>query len=388
MRPHSLLVFCSVFLCGALMAQAHPLLRDGMEVEFKPQLVRVTVDVSLKEISVAQGVDIRTDGIVDTDALDHAAEVHGGYLLKHLTLSANGAPLPGKIVKVTPPPVFNEPEETFYRYELEYHVSGPLPAQVVFFQDMLKEWPYAAGIAWDVSYVVRIKRSGTLTSWLLPIHQQTPLPTGWGGPAASASQAAQADGWRTFWEYFRHGVIHILTGYDHLLFVAALVIATMNFWEMVKVIAAFTLAHTLTLTLSVFNVVRLPSHFVEPVIALSIVFVALENIYRPQRAHSRFRLAVAFGFGLVHGLGFAGGLLDAMKGLPSTGIWIALAAFSLGVEIGHQVVVLPLFGMLTLSRHKVRAKLQASILRYGSVAISCCGAYYFVVALRQQVFSR
>lgn len=388
MRLHSLLIFSLAFLCGAFMAQAHPLLRDGMQVEFEPRIVRVTVDVSLKEISVAQGVDFRDNGIVDTDALDHAAGTHGDYLLKHLTLSTNGIPFSGKIVKLTPPPLFNEPEETFYRYELEYPVVGPLPAQIVFYQDMLKEWPYAAGIAWDVSYVVRIKRSNGITSWLLPCRQQTTFPTGWETPGATATLAAHADDWRTFREYFWHGVMHILTGYDHLLFVSALVIATMNFWEMVKVIAAFTLAHTLTLTLSVFNIVRLPSYFVEPVIALSIVFVALENIIWPQRAHSRFRLAVAFGFGLIHGLGFAGGLLDAMEGLPSIGIWIALAAFSLGVEIGHQFVVLPLFGLLTLGRHKVGTKLQAPILRFGSVIISCCGAYYFVVALHEQLFSR
>jgi hypothetical protein len=185
-----------------------------------------------------------------------------------------------------------------------------------------------------------------------------------------------------------HGVMHILTGYDHLLFVSALVIATLSFWEMVKVIAAFTLAHTLTLALSVFDVVRLPSAIVEPAIALSIVFVALENVLWPQRAHSRARLAIAFGFGLVHGLGFAGGLLDAMTGLPSIGIWIALVAFSLGVEIGHQAVVLPLFGLVSVSRGKVQPLLQARILRCGSVLIALCGAYYLVVALRGQFFAR
>ena len=178
------------------------------------------------------------------------------------------------------------------------------------------------------------------------------------------------------------------TGYDHLLFVAALVIATMSFWEMVKVIAAFTLAHTITLVLSVFDIFRLPTFIVEPVIALSIVFVALENVIAPQRAHSRLRLAVAFGFGLIHGLGFAGGLRDAMQGLPSIGLWIALAAFSAGVEIGHQLVVLPLFGLLTLSRRKLSEGIHPSTLRYGSAAISCGGAYYLVVALREQFFSR
>ena len=78
--------------------------------------------------------------------------------------------------------------------------------------------------------------------------------------------------------------MQILTGYDHLLFVSALVVATLSFWEFVKVIAAFTLAHTITLALSVFDIFRLPPGIVQPVIALNIVFVSLENILRPQRA--------------------------------------------------------------------------------------------------------
>ena len=163
------------------------------------------------------------------------------------------------------------------------------------------------------------------------------IPTGWESSGQPAAESAQTNGWRTCREYLWHGVMHILTGYDHLLFVSALVIATLSFWEMVKVIAAFTLAHTITLVLSVFDIFRLPPFIVEPVIALSIVFIALENVLAPNRAHSRLRLAVAFGFGLIHGLGFAGGLREAMAGLPSIGIWIALAAFSTGVEIGHQV---------------------------------------------------
>jgi hypothetical protein len=99
----------------------------------------------------------------------------------------------------------------------------------------------------------------------------------------------------------------------------------------------------------------MPSAIVEPVIAASIVIVALQNLLRPQSTHSRARLLVAFGFGLVHGLGFAGGLLDAMEGLPSLGIWIALLAFSIGVEVGHQVVVLPLFSALAASRRNQRS---------------------------------
>lgn len=381
----TLLLACFIFLAVRPAGHAHPSLQNAMWVQFEPQMVRVAVNVSLKEILVAHGVAPGASGGVDPTALERSAEEHGRYVLSHLALSVEDVSLTGTVAKLTPPRLFGDPEKTFYQYELEYPLAGPPPAEVAFFHSMLKEWPYAAGTAWDVSYVVRTKRldSAEVSTWLLRNQERASFPTGWPGAAQPTAQGGAADGWRTFREYLWHGVMHILTGYDHLLFVAALVIATAGFWEMVKVIAAFTLAHTLTLALSVFDIIRLPSSIVEPVIALSIVVVALENVFWPQHAHSRVRLAVAFGFGLVHGLGFAGGLLDAMAGLPAIGIWIALAAFSVGVEIGHQVVVLPLFGLLTLSRHKLHAGFNSATLRYGSLAISCCGAYYLVAALHE-----
>ena len=359
-------------------AEAHHDLQNAMWVQFEPASVRVALNVSLKELTVAQGVKIAEDGSTDADALELASDRHFEYLLRHLTVSAGGKPLAGKFVNLTPPLIVGDVEKTAFMYEIEYPLNGPQPAAVSFFHDMLKEWPYSVGTSWEVSYSMRVKRSDSndISAWLLPARKATTIPTGW------ASPAQKADGWRTFGEYLHHGVMHILTGYDHLLFVAALVIATASFWEMVKVIAAFTLAHTLTLGLSVFNLVRLSSSIVEPIIALSIVVVALENVIRRRQGLTRMRLAVAFGFGLVHGLGFAGGLLDAMSGLPSVGIWVALIAFSIGVEIGHQAVVLPLFGLLAVGRVKMGDTFRNGMLRYGSAVVAFCGAYYLVVALR------
>lgn len=388
-----LLFSISVLIACTPTARAHANLQNAMWVRFEPSLVRVVVNVSVKELSIAhgvQGLPVGGVGRLDTAAIQRAAADHRDYVLKHLTLSAGTSDLPGKLIGVKSPPFFSEPDQTFYQYEIEYPVPGPAPEEIGFFHEMLKEWPYAAGTPWNLSYVIRPMQesAGEVPTWLLRYQQRAMIPTGWKNPLAPASAVVKEDGTRHFREYLWHGIMHILTGYDHLLFVSALVLATLNFWEMVKVIAAFTLAHTLTLALCVFGIFRIPSFIVEPLIAVSIVFVALENIFRPQRVHSRVRLAVAFGFGLVHGLGFAGSLLDAMAGLPSVGIWVALVAFSLGVEIGHQIVVLPLFGALGLGRHHLDAGLQAGILKWGSVVISCCGAYYLVIALQQQFVSR
>jgi hydrogenase/urease accessory protein HupE len=349
----------------------------------------VAVNVSVREIAVAQNLAAKDDNF-DSAAVAAAAEKHRDYVLQHLKFSADGRALAGKVLQMTDPLISSEPEKTFYQYELEFPFAGPVPGKVTGTQDMLREWPYAMGTPWDVNYIVRLKRSGSdeITTALLPLRKPTDLFADWETASTQAPQTKKTGGWRTFGEYFREGVRHILTGWDHLLFVTALVIATMNFWEMVKVIAAFTIAHTITLSLSVFAIVRLPPWVVEPVIAVSIIFVAVENILRPRRVHSRLRLGVAFGFGLIHGLGFAGGLLDAMEGLPRIGTWIALLAFSLGVEIGHQVVVLPLFGVLALGRHQLQDRFTRPTMRYGSMLISLCGVYYLCVALHAQFFAR
>jgi hypothetical protein len=125
---------------------------------------------------------------------------------------------------------------------------------------------------------------------------------------------------------------------------------------------------------------------VEPMIAASIVVVALSNLLWPAQSRSNLRLVVAFVFGLFHGLGFAGGLLAAMEGLAGAGVALAIVGFSLGVEIGHQLVVLPLFGILRLLRHGTvgdaqRSPLQATVLKYGSGAILIGGLVYLFAAL-------
>lgn len=176
--------------------------------------------------------------------------------------------------------------------------------------------------------------------------------------------------------FFWHGVHHILTGYDHLLFIGALVLGATTLWDLVKVVTAFTLAHTITL--AALNLVHLPDTIVEPLIAASIVCVAAQNILAPDQARGWSRLAIAFVFGLFHGLGFAGGLLDLMHPMPKGTILLAILGFSLGVEAGNQLVLLPLFALLKTVRHTRPAR---SLQRLGSAAISLAGLYYLCLAL-------
>ena len=189
-----------------------------------------------------------------------------------------------------------------------------------------------------------------------------------------------------FKAFFYHGVRHILTGYDHLLFVSALVLAATTLWDLIKVVSAFTLAHTITMTLAAMNLIHLPEWVVEPLIAASIVFVAIQNVFWPRQARGWSRLGAAFFFGLFHGLGFAGGLLDAMREMQSGTMFLAILAFSIGVETGHQMVVLPLFALLKTVRNAqpnvvARTHLSMALQRIGSAGISVAGIYYLCLAL-------
>lgn len=355
---------------GGTAVQAHPMIQNPLWLLLEPGRAQVAVQVSAREIAAVQGVPAEAS----PESLGVAARKHGVYVLDHLTLGVGDRILKGALERLTEPSVFGDGEKTFYQYELSYHWEPAVAEPIRISQRMLEGLSETPGQPWDVSYVVRFKRgpSAPVEAFLLRRSQSLELPV-----AAAAGVGSDAP---PFCQYLLEGVWHILTGYDHLLFVCALVLAALSFWEMVRLVAAFTAAHSLTLALSALDVVRLPESVVEPLIAASIVVVALENIFWPGRVG--LRLGMAFGFGLIHGLGFAGGLLEAMQGLPKLGMSVAILAFSLGVELGHQCVVLPLFGLLRLGRGQWQGAFQAGALRYGSFAVALGGLYYLSHALR------
>ena len=155
--------------------------------------------------------------------------------------------------------------------------------------------------------------------------------------------------------YLLLGIEHILTGVDHLLFVLGLLLLVRGFGKLVKTVSAFTLAHSVTLALATLGFVHVSSPPVEAVIALSIVFVAKEiirsrggsSLTRPSLTERQPWL-VAFSFGLLHGLGFAGGLSEV--GLPQGHIPLALLLFSIGVEVGHFSFIITVFAFMAFGR--------------------------------------
>jgi hydrogenase/urease accessory protein HupE len=174
---------------------------------------------------------------------------------------------------------------------------------------------------------------------------------------------------RIFWL----GVEHILSGYDHLLFLLALLIVAPRLWQTVKVVTAFTLAHSLTLALAWFDLLTIPTRLVESLIAFSIAYVALENILG--RGLSR-RWLVAGGFGLIHGLGFYTVLreLDLASGDTVT----TLLAFNLGVETGQLAVVALLYGPLVWWARQAWYRRSA---RAGSAVILLVASWWMIERL-------
>lgn len=158
--------------------------------------------------------------------------------------------------------------------------------------------------------------------------------------------------WGQNLQFVRLGIGHIFLGYDHLLFLLALLVIGGSWPALIKVITSFTVAHSLTLVLSVLGWVVIPSRVVESAIALTIIYVGLENFFLKSAGSHRWRLT--FVFGLIHGCGFAGVLKEL--GLPARGLMAALFSFNVGVEIGQFVILLcllPLIGWVSATRFRM-----------------------------------
>jgi hypothetical protein len=193
--------------------------------------------------------------------------------------------------------------------------------------------------------------------------------------------------WRAMGEYLTTGVWHIWSGIDHLLFLLSLLLPAVlrrehGRWEAVpvakpallnilKVVTAFTLAHSITLSLAAFDILRLPSRLTESVIAASIVVAAVNNLY-PRVIEGRWR--IAFAFGLLHGFGFASVLAD--MGLPPGARAVSLVSFNLGVEIGQLAVVAALMPIA----YAIRATrfYRRTVMQWGSSAIAALALVWLV----------
>lgn len=175
-------------------------------------------------------------------------------------------------------------------------------------------------------------------------------------------------------EYLRLGYTHILPkGADHILFVLGIFLLSPRWKTMLLQVTAFTIAHSITLGLSIYGIVSMPSSIVEPLIALSIAYVAIENLFT--RELKPWRLALVFMFGLLHGLGFAGVLKEL--GLPREEFVTALVTFNLGVEAGQLTVIA--IALITVLAVMKKGWYRQRVVIPASLAIAAIGLYWTLV---------
>ncbi|MGD6966640.1 HupE/UreJ family protein [Rossellomorea vietnamensis] len=193
---------------------------------------------------------------------------------------------------------------------------------------------------------------------------------------SSGDQGNNESGSTSFIDYLVLGMTHIWGGIDHLLFIVGLLLMRGSAKDYVKILTAFTVGHSLTLGLAAMKILIIPGSIIEPLIALSIVYVAIENIWAKKRGDSSFkgRWIVVLLFGLIHGFGFAGflaGKLDGAFVLP-------LLSFNLGVEIGQIAVLAVLFPIIYYMR---KLRYQTQIMYSASALVSLFGLYWLIERL-------
>jgi hypothetical protein len=431
----------ALLLCAPCVL-AHPQIQDALDAVIHPDKLVLDVRVPMEEVML---VERAADA--PPDRWGRLVASHGDYLLSKLFAKADGVGIDGAVTAADPPKSAAAGVSAMATFRIVYPLAKP-PSSIELRQGVLEDFPpYSATFAsrvrqsTDAEFDTALLRADNALAYTCvwpaaatPTTRDTGLAASGAGSSGEMSPSSRTGVWSTFRDYTIHGVEHITgefpggrwdwrtAGLDHLLFAAALVLATTRLWELLKVVTAFTLAHSVTLTLAVvFNRTFLGERIVEPIIAASIVFVALQNVFWPRASHGRARLVVAFGFGLFHGLGFAGALKEAMAGMPASALGSALTGFSFGVELGHQIVVIPLFCLLLATRQwaaptrpddaaagaaefavgvapdvrlgraldhapagvrPARLALPDRIIRYGSCAISVGGVYFLIQALK------
>ncbi len=204
----------------------------------------------------------------------------------------------------------------------------------------------------------------------------TPL-AGAAGASGTVAPASEPVGTAAAaWAFFKMGIEHILTGYDHLVFLFGLVLLRAKTKELLACVTAFTVAHSITLAIAVLGIFSPSPKFVEPAIALSIAYVGIENFF-VKDGSKRWR--ITFPFGLIHGFGFAGALQEAK--LPTSQVPTALVSFNLGVEAGQLFALALVLPMVVLIRQK--DWFEPTGVRVLSGAVALAGAFWFVLRVAQ-----
>ena len=296
---------------------------------------------------------------VDERTRDRRLAELAPLMIDRVVLFVDGAEVRSATAEYIPPPTVAPPGQFALA---SYVLRGQLPESA-----RTLRWYY--GLVLDPYPLTITAADGTsLTEWVQGDAWSTALPLG--GPFVRPSR------WTSLTRYLALGYTHILPrGLDHILFVLGLFLLCARLRPVLLQVTTFTVAHSMTLGLGLYGVVSLPSPIVEPLIALSIVYVAVENLRT--ETLGPWRIALVFLFGLLHGMGFAG-VLTTLE-LPRASFAVALAGFNLGVEAG-QLSVMAIAALL-VGGFRHQPWYRRRIVVPASLAIAAVGVYWTVTRI-------
>ena len=323
-------------------------------------------DIALRDLDFAVGLDAAGDGAITWGEVKSKREDIVAYAMSRLTIAADGDTCPATVSEML---IDNHSDGAYavLRFAAACgHAPDKLQVTYRLFSDVD---PQHRGL-------LRLEMAGeTRTAIFGPENPRQTFETG--------GQSL----WRQFLDYWAAGVEHIWTGYDHILFLLSLLLPAVMaldqgrwrpdqrfrsaFFDVLKIVTAFTLAHSITLALATLRIVEIPARLSESAIALTVTLAALNNLYPVIRGK---RWMAGFGFGLIHGFGFASALTDL--GLPKGALALSLAGFNLGVETGQVAIVAAFLPLAYLARCTWFYRIV--VLEGGSLSIAALASLWFL----------
>jgi hypothetical protein len=344
-RPLQTLLLLALLLCGLPPALAHKPSDSYLSLTVTPEGVQGRWDIALRDLEFALGLDADGNGEITWGELKAQHAAIASYALARLQVRSGDQPC----------------SITAGAQQVDEHTDGNytvIPLRITCPQPVQR-----LGVHYTLFSDLDPQHRGLLNLQAAGLERSAVL-----GPQAADQvfDLARSDRWSQFTDYLREGVWHIWIGFDHILFLLSLLLPAALVWraadrewhaaptlrapvqDVVRTVTAFTLAHSITLSLAALKLVTLPSRVVESAIALSVVLAALNNVWPLVKER---RWVVAFCFGLIHGFGFASVLADL--GLPQGALLLALVGFNLGVEVG-QLAIVAVFLPLAFSLRRTR----------------------------------
>jgi hydrogenase/urease accessory protein HupE len=352
----------TLFLALSLPASAHEIGKTQVTAAIDPVHHAYQVDVIVDPDALLTRLQIRATGDVtsprDRVDRDRQLSAFGQQFLGAVRLKFDN-------VLATPTYEYRASSafSDFAQAPSIVRLTGDVPAGS---KSLTFAYDLAAG---TFALIARIGDSPSQTIWLEGSTDSAPISLVAAPPPPTLIEVAV--------RYFSLGFTHILPkGLDHILFVVGLFLLSTKWRSVLLQVSTFTLAHSITLGLTIYGIVSLPARVVEPMIALSIAYVAIENLVTTEL--KTWRVALVFSFGLLHGMGFAGVLRDL--GLPRSDFLAALVTFNLGVEAGQLAVVGLAFFLVAYWRRNALAYRRV-IAQPASLAIGLMGLYWTIQRL-------